>query len=1099
MARRSSFDLNLPEKANRILNGILVVLILIAIRIWHLAVIQHDDKLEDARRPQRRVIIEKAERATICDRFGYSMAMNKVQFNAAVSYGDIREVPRCVWIRNSEGKKIKVHKRTEYIRSLSELLALELKMDADRIEDLIHSKASIFGNVPFVIKENITEKEYFRLRMLEKDWHGIRAEQTAKRHYPLGAIGGEVIGYLGAIGRHEYDAITQEMHELRECLHFYEESDHYTLPKNFGSIEEVEKRLKELEGKAYTINDFVGKAGVEGAFDEQLRGSRGKKTYLIDIRGNFLRELSGSMDPMPGNKLHLTISAQLQAYAEQLLTEFQQSVNEGAQAVKRRTLFPEKQPWIKSGAIVALDPNTGEVLALASYPRFNPNDFIRSGDPDENSKKKEHIHRWFENEHYLSNLWDQKIPLQRERFDIKKGSFYEEESVLDWQTYIGLILPKSSPVRRILEKEGTLHNACKIQIYVDQLLKLFHNESCYISPAKIFDAVYHGEEDVLQGFTLTLNEKEYLKTRMDEVSSEIKWIQEALHPYFQSLPLNYEKLLLVDLYRVLIDYRLFSPYLMELLGEESLANYRQICVHTISVTQALKEIVKDLFQENHFKQWREAEFKAYLAEKRKDEEKRKVKCGKPYIEYLDEANVRLFNEFWEKYCWDFLIFLLRGEISAALDTSEIIPYLKSLATWSQELKAGAHRALPFSSHYLMLVQLLEELETPLLIPYLKSVRRYDELTRPLYGVYTGLRQVEGKSLEKHLTAAFYPLHGYGYARSHAFRQAATIGSVFKLIPGYEVLRQRYVSMQDHKEESRDLNPLVMIDDKRKVSAKQGGWIVGYTQEGKPIPQFYHGGRLPRSEHSGIGKVNLVRALEASSNPYFSLLSGELINDPEDLCHAAKLFGFGAKTGIDLPGEFAGNVPLDVVYNRTGLYALSIGQHSLVGTPLQTAVMLAAFSNGGKVLKPQIILKKQTVDECLITDTQVVREIFLPSSIRQLLLTGMKQVIYGEKGTARALQKQFPPEILKGVVGKTSTAEVIERVSLDGTLGRLKLNHVGFGAIAFDPTTATEYEKPELIVVVYVRLGEWGNEVAPLAVKMIKKWKEIKAQQSEILR
>ncbi len=117
--RRLNSDL-IPEKTNRILNGILVVLLLILFRVWHVAVVQHDEKIEEARKPQERVVIERAERAAIYDRFNIPLATNKVQYNAAVSYGRIRELPRWVWKTDEEGKRVKYYLRKEYITQLAE-------------------------------------------------------------------------------------------------------------------------------------------------------------------------------------------------------------------------------------------------------------------------------------------------------------------------------------------------------------------------------------------------------------------------------------------------------------------------------------------------------------------------------------------------------------------------------------------------------------------------------------------------------------------------------------------------------------------------------------------------------------------------------------------------------------------------------------------------------------------------------------------------------------------------------------------------------------------------------------------------------------------
>jgi cell division protein FtsI/penicillin-binding protein 2 len=68
--------------------------------------------------------------------------------------------------------------------------------------------------------------------------------------------------------------------------------------------------------------------------------------------------------------------------------------------------------------------------------------------------------------------------------------------------------------------------------------------------------------------------------------------------------------------------------------------------------------------------------------------------------------------------------------------------------------------------------------------------------------------------------------------------------------------------------------------------------------------------LPRS-HANIGKIDVRGALEQSSNLYFSYLASEHIENPELLEQAAKNFGYGTKTGLELQGEIAGNIPKDL--------------------------------------------------------------------------------------------------------------------------------------------------------------------------------------------
>ncbi len=114
----------------------------------------------------------------------------------------------------------------------------------------------------------------------------------------------------------------------------------------------------------------MGKSGIEAEFEEELRGFFGKKTFEVDQKGQFIRELAGGKAPVPGQQVVLSLSAELQQFAEELLAESEKE-RDGRifgidPADKKRKIL--KQPWIKGGAIVALDPNNGEVLALASFP-----------------------------------------------------------------------------------------------------------------------------------------------------------------------------------------------------------------------------------------------------------------------------------------------------------------------------------------------------------------------------------------------------------------------------------------------------------------------------------------------------------------------------------------------------------------------------------------------------------------------------------------------------------------------------------------------------------------------------------------------------------
>ncbi|MBI3900787.1 MAG: hypothetical protein HY324_01390, partial [Chlamydiia bacterium] len=553
----------------------------------------------------------------------------------------------------------------------------------------------------------------------------------------------------------------------------------------------------------------------------------------------------------------------------------------------------------------------GEIYALASSPSFDPNDFVRSGSEAEAVEKNIRVNRWLESEEYLAQIWDMKIPYARPRFD---GEYYEEERVLTWREYLNCILPKESEVRNVLERYSTLKDALFVQGQIEGLLSLF--KGSLLSDTKVLDLLYRGAENTPLNLTITIPERKSFEAYCSNLYEPIERYKRALAPYFSSLSANYDKFLLVDLYKLTVDATSFSSALGELLGEMPLGEYREAAAHFVSVREAVRSLIRELFLKEDFALWREEHFKTYLAGRRQQEKKAR-KPARPYVDYLEQEKRDQFQAFWEEHGWTVLLFFLTGK--APVHTT-LTSYLSSLHQWRCELQQGAHAALDWVPHYHTLKKTTDEFAPTTLLSFLKTLRSFHQLSRPLIGSYTSLRG----NKEYSLAMAFYPAYGFGFARSHAFRQATTIGSLFKLVPAYEALKQRYCTLGERGESMNDLNPLTIIDDKHQIYGKQEVWNVGFTLDGKAIPMFYRGGRLPRTEHAGVGKVDLIRALEVSSNPYFAMLSGDVLEDPEDLCHAARLLGFGEKSGVDLPGEYAGRLPNDITYNRTGLYAMSIG-------------------------------------------------------------------------------------------------------------------------------------------------------------------------------
>ncbi|SPN73812.1 Penicillin-binding protein H,penicillin-binding protein 2,penicillin-binding protein 2,Penicillin-binding Protein dimerisation domain [Chlamydia serpentis] len=1090
MKRPSKFPiyLSIAEKTNKLLSGIVIAFGVIALRLWYLAVVEHEQKLEEAYKPQIRMIPQYVERATICDRFGKALATNQLQYNVSIAYGAIRDLPARAWRLDKEGKKQLIPVRKHYIYCLSELLSQELHLDREIIEDAIHAKASVLGSVPYLLAANVSERTYLKLKMLSKDWPGLHVEAVVRRYYPQGSIASDILGYVGPISPEEYKRVTQELSRLRECIRAYEEGEDPKLPEGLGSIDQVRALLESMESNAYSLNALVGKMGVEAQWDSKLRGKIGKKTILVDRRGNFIQEMEGAILETPGTRLQLALSTELQAYADSLLLEYERTDSfRSAKSLKKQEKLPPLFPWIKGGAIIALDPNNGEVLAMASSPRYRNNDFVNVKVAEDSKGLRSSIYRWLENKEHIAEIYDRKVPLCRERRHPLTGLCYEEILPLTFDCFLDFLFPEHSIIKLQLKTQSFVGQAIEVQNSVNRLLALFSYQEGNIPSSAIFDAVFPDTEGhILIREVISVQQQKWIAECLDNYRVDIEEIKEELYQTLGSFSANYEKILYIDLLRLIIDPRRFSSTLPPDVYQLSLSQFAELQGRYVVVRAAFSSILQDVFNEVHFKLWRKTQFPEYLANKRKEEALRRQRYPTPYVDYLEEEKTKQYRAFCQEHLDEFLAYLF----AQAPCKDGLQPYYDVLDLWINELDHGAHRALSWYESYVFLKERLSNL-----LQYLPSLfstfREFSDLQRSLLGKYPTTILRNKVQIEQDLAAAFYPVYGYGYLRPHAYGQAATLGSIFKLVSAYSVLSQRI--LWGHSEDSG--SPLTIID-KNSFGYRSTKPHVGFFKDGTPIPTFFRGGSLPGNDFLGRGFIDLVSALEMSSNPFFSLLVGECLADPEDLADAASLFGFGEKTGVGLPGEYAGRVPHDLAYNRSGLYAAAIGQHTLVVTPLQTAVMLASLVNGGIVYVPKLLLGEWEGETFCFQPPIKKRTIFMPDSVVETLKTGMRNVIWGQYGTARAIQSQFPPQLLQRVIGKTSTAESIMRVGLDREYGTMKMKDVWFAAIGF---ADQDLSIPTIVVVVYLRLGEFGRDAAPMAVKMIDMWEKIQKKENFLQR
>ena len=159
---------------------------------------------------------------------------------------------------------------------------------------------------------------------------GVDVEPVAVREYPTGALTTHIVGYMGPI-------------PAEEAL--------------------------ELEAQGYNpAFDRIGYHGVERYLEQQLAGVRGQILREVDVAGEVQRVVE-QVDPIPGQNVRLTIDSELQAFAQQALIDQLEELNSTAgRTVSQR------------GIVIAMDPRTGEVLTLVSYPSYDNSRFARAID-----------------------------------------------------------------------------------------------------------------------------------------------------------------------------------------------------------------------------------------------------------------------------------------------------------------------------------------------------------------------------------------------------------------------------------------------------------------------------------------------------------------------------------------------------------------------------------------------------------------------------------------------------------------------------------------------------------------------------------------------
>jgi penicillin-binding protein 2 len=310
--------------------------------------------------------------------------------------------------------------------------------------------------------------------------------------------------------------------------------------------------------------------------------------------------------------------------------------------------------------------------------------------------------------------------------------------------------------------------------------------------------------------------------------------------------------------------------------------------------------------------------------------------------------------------------------------------------------------------------------------------------------------------------------------NHAISGQFPPGSTYKIIPAAAALEEEVITTQ-----TRYYCGGIM-------------WLPNrfYPEDPSLAQPFYCW--IHHDYHGHHGSLGVISALGQSCDIFFYQVAGGYRDQieglgEERLGYYAELFGMGARSGIDLPGEAPGLVPTvkwkRVNYSESWVtgdtYNMGIGQGFVLATPLQVLNTAAVFANRGTLYRPQVVREvidgEGNVVQAFAPD--VIRDLPISAENIDIVRQGMRSAVAGPGATATGINV---PGV--AIAGKTGTAEYFVDRNKDGIPDRDREGNLPTHAwfTAFAP-----YDDPEIALVVFIYGGGEGSAMAvPVANEIL---------------